>query len=234
MNHSPPDHPENDTELSRLYQKSRVEEPPMHLDSAILSAARNSVDTPKKKRHLWCTLRWAIPVTTFALALLTVSLVIHQKQEAPGLLMQDSKSEMERAPEAVSPMRKKEKMDLYGRTTPKVTGKARTHAPPSKQLDKKTRPAVLEEGISAPRESKVISSPLSRPAASQPAKTNRELRGLGAIQTPAMDMTRDPALWIKRIMTLKKQGNHAEAKASLKKFRVQYPDYPIPPELENL
>jgi len=180
MNHSPPNNPESDVELSRLYQRSRVDEPSMHLDSAILSAARNSVDTPKKKRHIWCTLRWAIPVTTFALALLTVSLVIHQKQEAPGLLMQDGKSEMERAPETVSPIRKKGKMDSFGRTAPKT------------------------------------------------------LRGLNAIPTPTTDAARDPAIWIKRIMTLKKQGKDTEAKASLKKFRVQYPDYPIPPELENL
>jgi len=234
MNHSPPDNPENDAELSRLYQKTRVEEPPMHLDSAILSAARNSVDAPKKKRHIWCTLRWAIPVTTFALALLTVSLVIHQKQEAPGLLMQDSKSEMERAPEAINPMRKKGKMDSYGRAAPKITGKASMNAPPSKQFNKKARPAVREEDFSAPRESKSVSSPPSRPAASRPAKMNRELRRSGAIQTPVMDMIRDPALWIKRIMMLKKQSKRAEAKASLKKFRVQYPDYPIPPELENL
>jgi len=234
MNHSPPNSPENDTELSRIYQQSRTDEPPMHLDSAILSAARNSVDTPKKKRHIWCTLRWAIPITTFALALLTVSLVIHQKQETSKLLMQDSKSEMERAPEAISPMRKKGKMDSYGRAAPKITGKASTNVPPSKQLNKKARPAVLEEGFSVPRESKAISSPPSRPDASRPARMNRELRGLGAIQIPATDMTRDPALWIKRILTLKKQGNHAEAKASLKKFRAQYPDYPIPPELEDL
>jgi len=233
MNHSPPDNPENDTELSRLYQKTRVEEPPMHLDSAILSAARNSVNAPKK-RHIWCTLRWAIPVTTFALALLTVSLVIHQKQEAPGLLMQDSKSEMERTPEAISPMRKKGKMDSYGRAAPKITGKASMNAPPSKQLNKKARPAVLEESFSTPRESKVISSPLSRPTASRPAKMDRELQGLAEKTMPATDIIRDPVLWIKRIMMLKKQGKRAEAKASLKKFRVQYPDYPIPPELKNL
>ncbi len=234
MNHPPPNNPENDAELSRLYQKTRVEEPPMHLDSAILSAARNSVDTLKKKRHIWCTLRWAIPVTTFALALLTVSLVIHQKQEAPELLMQDSKSEMERAPEAVSPIRKKGKIDSYGRAAPKITGKASTHVPPSKQLNKKARPAVLEEGFSAPSESKSVSSPPSRSAVSQPAKMDRTLRGLAEKTMPTTDITRDPALWIKRILTLKKQGNHAEAKASLKKFRVQYPDYPIPPELKNL
>jgi len=234
MNHSPPDSPENDTELSRLYQKTRVEEPPMHLDSAILSAARDSVAAPKKRRHIWCTLRWAIPITTFALALLTVSLVIHQKQETPELLMQDSKSEMERAPEAVSPMRKKEKKDLHGRTAPKVTGKARAHAPPSKQLNKNARPAVQAEGFSAPRESKAVSSPLSRPAASRPAKMNRELRGLAEKAMPTTNITRDPVLWIKKIMTLKKQGNDAEAKASLKKFRLQYPDYPIPPELKSL
>lgn len=233
MNHSPPDSPENDAELSRLYQKTRVEEPPMHLDSAILSAARNSVDTPKK-RHIWCMLRWAIPVTTFALALLTVSLVIHQKKEAPGLLMQGNKSEMERAPGVVSPMRRKGKADSYERTAPKITGKASAHAPPSKQLNKKARPAVQVEGFSAPRESKAISSPPSGPAASRPAKMNRELRGLAEKTMPAMDMTHDPALWIKRIMMLEKQGHHTEAKASLKKFRVQYPDYPIPPELENL
>jgi len=232
MNHSPPNNPENDAELSRLYQRSRVDEPPMHLDSAILTAARNSTDTPKKKRHIWCTLRWAIPVTTFALALLTVSLVIHQKQEAPELLMQDGKPEMKKAPEAVSPMRKKGNMDSFGRTAPKITGKASTNIPPSKQLNKKARPAVLEEGFSAPRESKTILVSPSRPVASPPAKINRELRGPGAIQTEAMDMTRDPSLWIRRIIALQKQGKQVEAKASLKKFREQYPDYPIPPELK--
>ncbi|MDQ6958215.1 MAG: hypothetical protein Q9M24_03785 [Mariprofundaceae bacterium] len=231
MNHSPPDNPENDAKLSHLYQKARVEEPPMHLDSAILSAARNSVDTPRK-RHIWCTLRWAIPVTTFALALLTVSLVVHQKQEAPGLLMQGSKSEMEKAPKAISPMRKKSKIDLYGRAAPKITGKASTNIPPSKQINKKARPAVLEEGFSAPRESKAISSPPSRPTASRPKKMNRALRGLAEKTMQATDITRDPVLWMKKILTLRKQGHHAEAKASLKKFRVQYPDYPIPPELK--
>jgi len=234
MNHSPPNNPENDVKLSSLYQRSRVDEPSMHLDSAILSAARNSVDTPKKKRHIWCTLRWAIPVTTFALALLTVSLVIHQKQEAPKLLMQDNKPEMERMPEAVSPMRKKGKMDSFGRTAPEMTDKAEKNAPQAERRSRKAQPAVQEEGFSAPRESKTVSSPPSRPDASRPARMNRELRGLGAIQIPATDMTRDPALWIKRILTLKKQGNHAEAKTSLKKFRAQYPDYPIPPELEDL
>jgi len=233
MNHSPPDNPENDVKLSSLYQRSRVDEPPMHLDSAILSAARNSIDTPKK-RHIWCTLRWAIPVTTFALALLTVSLVIHQKQEAPGLLMQDRKSEVERAPEAVSPMRKKEKTGSFGRAAPKVSGKAGANIPQAERRNRKARHAVQEEGFSAPRESKIISALPSRPVASQPAKMNRELRRPGTVQMPAMDMTRDPALWIKRIIVLKKQGKNAEAKSSLKKFRLEYPDYPIPSELKVL
>jgi len=234
MNHSPPNNPESDVELSRLYQRSRVDEPSMHLDSAILSAARNSVDTPKKKRHIWCTLRWAIPVTTFALALLTVSLVIHQKQEAPGLLMQDGKSEMERAPETVSPIRKKGKMDSFGRTAPKTTDKAEKNAPQAGRRNRKVQSAVQEEGFSAPRENKAISVSPSHPVASPPAKMKQGLRGLNAIPMPTTDAARDPVIWIKRIIALRKQGKDTEAKASLKKFRVQYPDYPIPPELKNL
>jgi len=232
MNHSPPDSPENDTELFRLYQQSRVDEPPMHLDSAILSAARSSTDMPKKKRHIWCTLRWAIPVTTFALALLTVSLVIHQKQEAPELLMQGDRPETGKMPEAVSPMLKKEKMDSFGRISPKATGNAGMNTPQAERRNRKVQPAVQEEGFSAPRESKVISASPSRPAASPPAKMKRGLGALSEMPMPATDVASDPAIWIKKIMLLKKQGKEAEAKASLKKFRAQYPDYPIPPELK--
>jgi len=50
----------------------------------------------------------------------------------------------------------------------------------------------------------------------------------------AADTLRDPAQWIKDIDELLAQGKRADAIDSLKAFRREYPDYPLPLELHSL
>ncbi len=44
---------------------------------------------------------------------------------------------------------------------------------------------------------------------------------------PEPSSTRFPEQWLQEIEELREQGRNAEAEASLKEFRRQYPDYPI-------
>jgi type IV secretory pathway VirB10-like protein len=74
----------HDEQLSNLYQQSRIEEPPMALDSVILTQARKAVEKPEKKR-IWNRIGWVIPLASVAVAMLTVSLFIQTKQEHPEI-----------------------------------------------------------------------------------------------------------------------------------------------------
>ncbi|UCH48752.1 MAG: hypothetical protein JSU95_02825 [Betaproteobacteria bacterium] len=47
----------------------------------------------------------------------------------------------------------------------------------------------------------------------------------------AADSVRDPAQWIEEIEDLVAQGRRAEAIDSLEEFRLEYPDYELPPDL---
>ncbi len=75
----------HDEQLSNLYQQSRIEEPPMALDSAILTEARKAVEKPEKKA-LWNRIGWVMPLASVAVAMLTVALFIQTKQEHPKVL----------------------------------------------------------------------------------------------------------------------------------------------------
>ncbi|MDX8403876.1 MAG: hypothetical protein R8K54_05665, partial [Mariprofundaceae bacterium] len=91
-----PDMPDlEDSKLSVLYQQSKIEEPAMRLDSAILSQGRKSVE---KRSYLWCKVRWMVPLTSFALAMLTATLFIQMKQEHPEIL--EPSSAVSPAPES--------------------------------------------------------------------------------------------------------------------------------------
>ena len=79
------DHDLHDELLSNLYQQSRIEEPPMALDSAILTEARKAVEKPERK-SIWNRMGWMMPLASVAVAMLTVSLFIQTKQEYPEVL----------------------------------------------------------------------------------------------------------------------------------------------------
>ena len=78
---------ERDPGLDRLYRAAGREEPPTHLDAAILAAARREVGA--RPRPLSSTLRrWRVPVSIAAVLVLSVSLVTLVREEGGDQLMQ--------------------------------------------------------------------------------------------------------------------------------------------------
>jgi hypothetical protein len=71
---------ERDPRLERLYREAAQEEPPTHLDAAILAAARREVGA--RPRSLSTALRrWHVPVSIAAVVVVSVSLVILVREE---------------------------------------------------------------------------------------------------------------------------------------------------------
>lgn len=116
-----------DDVLSNLYQRTRIEEPPMALDSAILSQARQAVEKPQH-RSLWSRMGWVAPLASMAVVMLTVSVVIQMKQQHPESLAptlmdaapkqkqnitHDAESVMELKEEGASSRQAAEKKDAY-------------------------------------------------------------------------------------------------------------------------
>jgi len=78
---------ERDPGLDRLYRATGREEPPAHLDAAILAAARREVGA--RPRPLSSTVhRWRVPVSIAAVVVLSVSLVALVREEGGDQLMQ--------------------------------------------------------------------------------------------------------------------------------------------------
>jgi hypothetical protein len=71
---------DRDARLDRLYREAALEEPPAHLDAAILAAARREAGA--RPRSLASTLRkWRVPVSIAAVVVLSASLVTLVKEE---------------------------------------------------------------------------------------------------------------------------------------------------------
>ena len=81
-----------DPRLDRLYRDVAREEPPAHLDAAILAAAHREAGA--RPRSLSARLRaWRVPVSIAAVVMLSVSLVTLVREEGGDDLMQPSQSD---------------------------------------------------------------------------------------------------------------------------------------------
>jgi len=227
-----------DEGISRLYKKTRIEEPSMGLDSAILTQARQAVE---KKKNLWSRARWMVPLTSFALAMLTATLFIQMKQEHPNLLAPSSviapapefqaeegmKDDIQRElkKRAVTKGKEKaEKGDAAGAPAPTMELKsapAEMEATPARNLMKplkKTKQEAVGASHFRSREA------LSETDATAPAQT----------ETLKDEAVPDPENWIVKIRALLKDGKQDKALKELKAFRASYPNYKLPDDLKPL
>ena len=79
---------ERDARLAALYRTATQDEPPQVLDDAIRAAARRAVSS--KPRSAVSSLRrsWGVPVSIAAVVVLSVSLVVVIRDEAPEMVVQ--------------------------------------------------------------------------------------------------------------------------------------------------
>lgn len=87
---------DGNSELSKKYRASNSEEPPAHLDDAILSAAKEVVARKKQKpKVLFHKSPWAKPVSIAAIITLSVSLVVTMQQQTGQPLISEPASDLE-------------------------------------------------------------------------------------------------------------------------------------------
>lgn len=117
---------DRDPRLERVYRAGGREEPPAHLDAAILAAARREVGA--RPRAVSTRLRaWRVPVSIAALVVLSVSLVTLVQEEGGGKLepsaaMSEDSKLLEKAP--APPASVPEAAKAPARATPPATAPA--------------------------------------------------------------------------------------------------------------
>jgi hypothetical protein len=77
------EHAEHDAEFSALYRGAQRDEPPSRLDEAIRAAARRAVGARPRPARAPFSRRWGFPVAVAAVLVLSVTLVILVREEAP-------------------------------------------------------------------------------------------------------------------------------------------------------
>jgi len=243
----------HDDQLSQLYQQSRMEEPPMSLDSAILTQARKVVEKPEKKR-IWNRIGWMVPLASTAIILLTATLVIQMKAEHPELMTQAVV--MDAAPIAEPEMLESEN---------EVAAQVETALPVKAALEKKAVGAVtakqapvssarlferpsMESADQVPRASRTQKpqshSPPVRQSRSAPPSLqsdrmvsdmmDAELEASGSAQTGSKindELSIDAQL--KQIRELIVQKKIDEAQKSLDGFRKAYPGFILPKDITD-
>lgn len=248
--------------LNRLYRDLPAEEPPAHLDQAILAAAHRAISSrPASVSRL----RWQAPFALAATVLLTASLVFlfpAQETTQPQIYAPASAP----APAAQPPnqagesriVREQPKFEPSHEARPASTPPAApvAEAPVREKMEAAPqqgdrRPLdKLKESLAAPSPARdLYVAPLipdeaaesiaskAAPAPARPAERSAPL----AKQKPVYDKADaaaeaplSPEEWLASIEKLQREGREAEARASLAEFRKHHPLYKLPESLRNL
>jgi hypothetical protein len=233
----------HDDGISRLYQKSRIEEPPMALDSAILTEARKAVE---KRKSLWHRARWMVPLTSFALAMLTATLFIQMKQEHPEILQSSpTPSSAIQTEEGLKDDLRIKQMDRQKRSIAPVdkeqSKKRKGSGAPAPAMELKSAPAEMEIAPATPLNAQPKKM-MKQKQESMGASQFRSRESLSEADSAAPPQTKalkgqtalTPGVWVEKIRKLLKQGKKDEAIKELKAFRAAYPDYKLPDDLNRL
>ena len=209
----------DDDRISELYRQSHDEVPPVHIDTAILEAARKATARRSRAGRPFSGC-WQVPAALAAVlmvAVLLVPLLERGPQDsgipAPAPVVQEealpaAPQPLDRVvPEKVMESEQAVRQERMPRlVAPLVKPKTVTHS-------KKRAASTGEEKLSAP---------------DRKATVGHLISGLrGGIVEP-------PQAWLQSISALLKAGEATLAGKELQAFLKQYPDYSLPPELLEL
>ena len=186
--------------VSKHYRELGAEEPPRHIDEAILAASRRAADVhpaplvPPTGRR-----RWYFPVAAAAIIMLSVAVTWHMQ---PARLDPDGYVASAPAPEAIEEKKAADETLLA----------QRRDAAPRQKLETQPAPAAKAFTPDPRRE--------SRNEAVRDARTDRALGKISEVEPPEK--------WLERIAELRRQGQHDEADKALEEFRKRYPGHKIP------
>jgi TolA-binding protein len=202
MTRSRHDNPE-DRQLSDLYRSGASEQPPANTDETILAAARREAQSRRGEIRKARTPHWTVPLSVAAVLALTVGL---------GLVVRHDS-----APE-----------QLGVGSSPAVREMPAPERAPAADLGSRERAAPAPESI--PMQGVAAKKATRAP---EPSATSRppEESAAGAVDSLRQKEPLAPEEWLQQIVQLRKEGKVKRADESLREFRKQYPDYPIPETL---
>ena len=206
---------DDDAKVSARYRELAREEPPRHVDDAILAAARRATASrpaplvaPSGRR------RWYVPVAAAAIIVLAVAVTVHVERQQPDLEVAEQQAAPVQTPA----------------TEPALKRDSSAPADLQKSQMSSSRPAApapkSAEPLAGLRESQRSDTAPSAAQARPEARAMRSERG--AEQKSIGLAAASPEQWLQGIVDLKRQGRDEEAEKQLGDFRKRYPDYRIP------
>ena len=222
---------ELDKDLSARYRAASRDEPPAHVDAAILAAAKRAVDSQPRPAGAPRRLRrWYVPVSLAAVIMLSVIVTLNIERERPVVVMAD----------AVPVVREKEQKLAQQAPEPPPAPPAVAELRPAPKPAKPAAPAFARDPTpapeAAPQETRREDSLRSADAAPGPAGSGEaaSVKIAGNTAAPAAASRATPAkrelapdAWLERIADLRKQGEDKEADEQFAEFKRRYPDYRI-------
>ena len=231
-----------DRKISERYRSLSREEPPRHVDEAILAAARRAAATrpaplvvPSGRQ------RWYFPLAAAAIIVLAVAVTMHVEREQP-----DPEAQVVASTTAPEPA--KETMQPQAQEAAKPEeARPRVFTPdpkPAPSQERKQEAVAPAPELGARRENTPLADlQKAAPAPAAPAAPQRDAVGrasesaradnaVGALSGAiASSQTLPPDQVLQGIADLRRQGRHDEADKALAEFRKRYPDYKISDEM---
>jgi len=206
---------DDDAKVSARYRELAREEPPRHVDDAILAAARRATASrpaplvaPSGRR------RWYVPVAAAAIIVLAVAVTVHVERQQPDFEVAEQQAAPVQTP-VTEPAPKRDS------SAPAELQKSQTSSSqPAAPAPKSAEP------LAGLRESQRSDTAPSAAQARPEARAMRSERG--AEQKSIGLAAASPEQWLQGIVDLKRQGRDEEAEKQLGDFRKRYPDYRIP------
>ena len=238
-----------DDEISRRYRELPREEPPRHLDDAILAAARRAVDTrPAPLVVPTGRQRWYFPLAAAAIIVLAVAVTMHVEREQPGEEIVSAQTAPADVPPRGKPRRRPRPRNRSPRPSPSVGARPSPQIPancarPRRRRSCRRRRSLRPRrpntepttgmrctGAAAARGQAVAAGAHGRRgvAASERRVAARRTRARALPVQLSAYALQSPEQWLQGIADLRRQGRHEEADKALAEFRKRYPDYRIP------
>jgi hypothetical protein len=244
-----------DPELAGIYRAAAREEPPQHVDAAILAAARRATRSQPHSLHQSTSgvpessadpgpvrhaqgpdRRWQVPLALAAVLVLSLSIVTLQR-EAGDLAPAPSRGEPAGTVElrdAPTPPEKPHTAPLAqkpAREQQQERARAETGAEqpaPADPAESRPSAASAPAGSRAEEQGSATDQALRAPQSTRPERAFAE-RASPTAPAPLLAVE-SPEKWGEKILDLRRQGRAAEADALLAEFRQRFPDHAVPEE----
>lgn len=227
----------DDSAISALYRRASQEAPLRHLDERVLVTARRHA---AQRSH-----RWWLPLSTAAVLVLAVTLLLRH-QQAPDVL-QEQLAQLEPAPAAsvppppavpAAPAPATPRQEERIAAKPELRAKSSVAEVPLAETslaDTAQSVAPPAEVAAAPAPALAVAPTADMAGESRQAETAGAVARAGSEAEQKREVATEAAEpWLKRIEALRVKGEIEAARRELAAFRKVYPGYVLPKELQAL